>query len=144
MTNQQPIQTQNTWVQEPSSHPYPIQEARQSNGFFAECTIDRNSDLCCSSRLKEADKDPAWCVFGDKEDDSATNKTITKPGRGAKQVDLDKIKDEEQKKNIERSRNYRVEKRYEEKQALTELEELEAKNRQLQENEKKLSDTVKT
>ena len=65
----------------------PSKEARKPNVFFAECTIGRITNLAWSSRLKDANKDPAWCVFGDKQDDSATNKTITKLGRGAKQVE---------------------------------------------------------
>ena len=146
VTNQHPIQTQNPWIQGTSSHPYSRQEARKQNGLFEECTIgsSRNKDdLGFSSKLKDTAKDPSWSLFGDKQDDSAANKTITKHGRGAKQVDLDRIEDAEQKRNIERSRNYRVEKKYEDQQVLTELESLEARNKDLQEKERKLSDTVK-
>jgi hypothetical protein len=133
-------QIQNNRIQETSLR-HSRQEASKHNGFFEDCTINsaRNKDdHGYSSKLKNADKDPAWSAFGDNQD-SAANKNITKHRRGAKHVDLDRIVDEEQK----RSRNYRVERKYEERRTLTELEELEAKNRQLQENEKKLSETVK-
>ena len=146
VTNQQPNQTRNTWIQGISSHPYPSQEAKKQNGFFEDCTIDNarnNDDLGWSSKLKNVDKDPSWSLFGGNQEDSASNKTISKHGRGAKQIDLDRIEDEEQKRNIERSRNYRKEKQLENQQVLTELESLEARNKYLQVKERKLSDTVK-
>ena len=118
VTNQQPDQLQNTWRQETLSHQYSSQEAGKLNGFLEECKVEHvmnGHEICCSSRLQDVDKDPFWSVFGDQQDNSVAHKTIKKHRGRVNQVDLDKIQDEQQKKNIKRSRNYRVEKRYEEK-----------------------------
>ena len=115
VTNQQPDQLQNTWRQETLSHQYSSQDARP-NGFLEEYKVEHvmnGYEICCSSRLPDVDKDHSWSVFGDQQDNSVAHKTIKKHRRRVNQVDLDKIQDEQQKKNIKRSRNYRVEKKCE-------------------------------
>ena len=84
-------------------------------------------------------KDPPWSMHSGLDKKHQEKQTV---GRGAKLKDLEKVEDEERRNNISRSKNYKEEKKNEEKQTFTELETLEAKNKKLQEEEKHLREQV--
>ena len=93
-----------------------------------------------SSRLKDVTKDPSWSVHAGEIDKNRDIGTVH--SRGTKQVDIDKEEAEEKRRIMLQKRNIRKEKKDDGNRGFTQLEILEAKNKELQENEKVLRNKV--
>ena len=90
--------------------------------------------------LKDNTKDPSWSVHAGEIDKNRDIGTVH--SRGTKQVDIDKEEAEEKRRIMLQKRNIRKEKKDDGNRGFTQLEILEAKNKELQENEKALRNKV--
>jgi len=143
------------------------EESIGNAGYTSDDSSKSNDDL--SSKLIDAEKDPTWCpqdyelkkvaVFDNKDLHQAlfpdggklAKKKVTSPKKkriikykkGPKPMCLEKIDDEEKKKNIIRCREYRCKKTETVLDEMTELEELEARNMELKIQEQAVRDKVK-
>jgi len=142
------------------------EETNEDTDFTIEYSSDTWEDL--SSKLIDEERDPTWhpqeyelekiAVFDNKdlhealfpeEDRSSLKRKKTprrkpqKYRRGPTPMSLDKIDDEEKKRNILRCREYRNKKNEVILEEMTELEKLEAKNIELKQEEQALRDKVK-
>ena len=93
-----------------------------------------------SSSLKDVTKDPSWSVHAGEIEKNRDIGTVH--SRGTKQVDIDKEEAKEKRRIILQNRNFRKDKKEKGNRGFTELEILEAKNKELQENEKVLRNKV--
>jgi len=142
------------------------EETNADTDLALEYSSDAWEDL--SSKLIDEERDPTWhpqdyelekvAVFDNKdlhealfpEEDRSSQKrkkaALRKPQkyrRGPTPMSLDKIDDEEKKRNILRCREYRNKKNEVILEEMTELEKLEAKNIELKQEEQALRDKVK-
>lgn len=143
------------------------EESNGSTGYTSDDSSESYDDL--SSKLIDAEKDPTWhpqeyelkkvAVFdnqdlhqalfpedkklANKKVKSTKKKTIIKYKKGPKPMNLDKIDDEDKKKNIIRCREYRCKKTETVLDEMTELEMLEERNEDLKIQEQAVKDKVK-
>lgn len=143
------------------------EESNGSTGYTSDDSSESYNDL--SSKLIDTEKDPTWhpqeyelkkvavfdnkdlhqALFPDREKltkkkvRSPKRKSIIKYKKGPKPMCLEKIDDEEKKKNIIRCREYRCKKTETVLDEMTELEELEERNRELKIQEQAVRDKVK-
>lgn len=142
------------------------EESNESTGYTSDDSSESYDDL--SSKLIDAEKDPTWhpqeyelkkvAVFDNKDLHQAlfpedkklankkfksTKKKIIKYKKGPKPMNLDKIEDEDKKKNIIRCREYRCKKTETVLEEMTELEMLEERNEDLKIQEQAVKDKVK-
>lgn len=142
------------------------EEINGDTDFTLEDSSNTWEDL--TSKLIDEERDPTWhpqdyelekvAVFDNKdlhealfpaEDRSSSKRRKPQPRkpqkykRGPTPMSLDKIDDEEKKKNIIRCREYRCKKNEIILEEMTELEKLEARNNELKQKEQALKDKVK-
>merc|ERR1712013_507879 len=142
------------------------EEINGDTDFTLEDSSNTWEDL--TSKLIDEERDPTWhpqeyelekvAVFDNKdlhealfpaEDRSSSKRRKPLPRkprkykRGPTPMSLDKIDDEEKKKNIIRCREYRCKKNEIVLEEMTELEKLEARNNELKQQEQALKDKVK-
>jgi len=141
------------------------EETNEDTDFTLRYSSDAWEDL--SSKLIDEERDPTWhpqdyelekvAVFDNKdlhealfpEEDTSSSKKKAPPRkpqkyrRGPTPMSLEKIDNEEKRKNILRCREYRFKKNEIILEEMTELEKLEARNIELKQKEQALKDKVK-
>lgn len=143
------------------------EDANENTGYTSDDSSDSWEDL--SSKLIDADRDPTWhpqdfelkkvAVFDNRDLHQALfperenillkkkqpigSKKQHKHKKGPKPLPLEKIDDEDKKKNIIRCREYRCKKNESVLEEMTELEQLEERNKELKLQEQAVKDKVK-